>query len=135
MAQGKLLGTAVRFAILFLAGLVAIVTIFRLRVFEAGGPVPSLAATYAHGVLHVTIPYRGADTGSGQLTVEVLDPEDEVLGRIQRDLEVNASAGRWKEEIRLEKPLALEDLVWHRLRYRFEYDDRKMGVVQGEESI
>jgi uncharacterized protein YfaS (alpha-2-macroglobulin family) len=135
MSKGKLLGTAVRFAILLLAGLVTTLTIFRLRASEAGGPVPSLVATYAHGVLHVTIPYRDAETGSGQLTVEVLDPEDDVLGRAQRDLKVNASAGRWKEEIRLEKPLALEDLVWHRLRYRFEYDDRKMGALQGEESI
>ena len=76
MSKGKLLGTAVRFAILLLAGLVTTLTIFRLRASEAGGPVPSLVATYAHGVLHVTIPYRGAETGSGQLTVEVLDPED-----------------------------------------------------------
>ncbi len=135
MSKGKLLGTAVRFAILLLAGLVAAVTIFRLRASEAGGPVSPLVATYAHGVLHVTIPYRGAETGSGRLTVEVLDPEDDVLGRAQRDLEVNASAGRWKEEIRLEKPLSLEDLVWHRLRYRFEYDDSKMGALEGEESI
>ena len=127
MSKGKLLGTAVRFAILLLAGLVATLTIFRLRASEAGGPVPSLVATYSHGVLHVTIPYRGAETGSGQLTVEVLDPEDDVLGRAQRDLKVNASAGRWKEEIGLEKPLALEDLVWHRVRYRFEYDDSEMG--------
>jgi uncharacterized protein YfaS (alpha-2-macroglobulin family) len=135
MSKGKLLGTAVRFAILLLAGLVAAVTIFRLRASEAGGSAPSLVATYAHGVLHVTIPYRGADTGSGQLTVEVLDPEDDVLGRTGRGLEVRTSAGRWKEEIRLEKPLPLEDLVWHRLRYRFEYDDRKIGALQGEESI
>jgi len=135
MSKGKLLGTAVRFAILLLAGLVATLAIFRLRASEAGGPVPSLVATYAHGVLHVMIPYRGAETGSGQLTVEVLDPEDDVLGRAQRDLKINGRAGRWKEEIRLEKPLALEDLVWHRLRYRFEYDDRKMDALQGEESI
>ena len=135
MSKGKLLGTAVRFTILLLAGLVAAVTIFRLRASEAGGPAPSLAATYAHGVLQVTIPYRGAETGAGQLTVEVLDPEDDVLGRTERGLEVHASSGRWKEEIRLQKPLSLEDLVWHRLRYRFEYDDKKMGALQGEESI
>jgi hypothetical protein len=135
MSQGKLLGTADHFAIVLLAVLVTTLTIFRLCASEAGGPAPSLVATYAHGVLHVTIPYRGADTGSGQLTVEVLDPEDDVLGRTERGLEVRTSAGRWKEEIRLERPLPLEDLVWHRLRYRFEYDDREIGALQGEESI
>jgi hypothetical protein len=135
MAKRKLQGTAVRFAILLLAGLVAVATIFSLRTSEAGGPAPSLIATYAHGLLHATIPYHGADTGAGQLTLEVLDPEDHVLGRTERHLEVNASSGRWKEEIRLEKPLPVEDLVWHRLRYRFEYDDKKIAALQGTESL
>lgn len=97
MSKGKLLGTAVRFTILFLAGLVTTLTIFRLRASEAGGPVPSLVATYAHGVLHVTIPYRGAETGSGQLTVEVLDPEDDVVGRpseISRSMPAQADGKR-----------------------------------------
>lgn len=81
MSNRKLLVTAVRVTTLLLAGLVATVTIFRFRGSEAVGPVPSLAATYANGVLHVTIPCRGAETGLGHLTVEVLDPEDDVLGR------------------------------------------------------
>ena len=135
MAKRKLQGTAVRFTILLLAGLVAVVTIFSLCTSEAGGPAPSLIATYAHGLLHVTIPYRGAETGAGQLTLELLDPEDRVLGRTERNIEVNASSGRWKDEIRLEKPLPVEDLVWHRLRYRFEYDDQKIAALQGTESL
>jgi A-macroglobulin TED domain/Alpha-2-macroglobulin family/Carboxypeptidase regulatory-like domain/A-macroglobulin receptor binding domain/MG2 domain/Alpha-2-macroglobulin bait region domain len=135
MANRKLQGSAVRFAIPLLVGLVSATTIFSLRASDDGGPDPSLIATYAHGLLHVTIPYRGADTGAGQLTLEVLDPEDDVLGRTERHLEVNGSSGRWKEEIRLEKPLPLEDLVWYRLRYRFEYDDKKIAARQGTESL
>jgi uncharacterized protein YfaS (alpha-2-macroglobulin family) len=135
MAERKFQLAAVRFAILFLAGLVAVVAVFSLRTSEAGGPVPSLIATYTHGLLRVTIPYGAAERGPGQLTLEVLDPEDDVLGRTEQHLEVNSSSGRWKEEIRLEKPLPVEDLVWHRLRYRFEYDDKKIAALQGAESL
>src|ERR1700685_1871956 len=135
MAQPTLQGTAVRFAVLLLVGLAVVVSIFSLCTSEAGAPAPSLIATYAHGLLHVTIPYRGAETGAGQLTLEVLDPEDRVLGRTERNLEVNASSGGWKGAIRLEKPLPMEDLVWHRLRYRFEYDDKTIAALQGTESL
>jgi hypothetical protein len=111
------------------------VTIFSVCKSEAGAPAPSLIATYAHGRLHVTIPYRDAETGAGQLTLEVLDPEDRVLGRSERNLEVSANSGRWKDEIQLEKALPVADLVWHRLRYRFEYDDKKIAALQGTESL
>jgi len=39
--------------------------------------------TYTHGVLYVTIPYHAVHSGDGKLTVEVLDPEDKVLGRAE----------------------------------------------------
>jgi hypothetical protein len=55
--------------------------------------------------------------------MEVLDPEDNVLGRAERHVRIARGKGRWQDEIKLEKPLPLDDLVWHRVRYRFEYDD------------
>jgi len=41
----------------------------------------SVVATHSHGVLYLTIPYQAAHAGAGRLTVEVLDPDDQVLGR------------------------------------------------------
>src|SRR5215469_6926813 len=135
MVQRKFQETAVRFAVLILSGLVAIAAIFNVHRSEAGGATPTLSASYAQNMLHVTIPYHGAAKGSGQLTVELLDPEDRVLGRGERHLDVDASSGRWKQIVQLENPLPVEDLVWHRLRYRFEYDDKKIAAVQGTESL
>lgn len=135
MVQRKFQETTARFAVLILSGLVAIAAIFNVHRSEAGGAQPSLSASYAQGVLRVTIPYQGAATGSGQLTVELLDPEDRVLGRSERHLDVDASSGRWKQIVQLENPLPVEDLVWHRLRYRFDYADKKIAAVQGMESL
>src|SRR5947207_3318505 len=92
-------------------------------------------ATYSRGVLHVSIPYRAGHSGPGQLVIEVLDPEDEVLGRVERRMEIVEGNGRWLQEIKLEKPLALEDVVWHRVRYRFEFNDKKDDAIEGTESI
>ena len=41
-----------------------------------------LAATFRQGKLSVTIPYDSPRQSSGDLTVEVLDPEDHPLGAV-----------------------------------------------------
>jgi uncharacterized protein YfaS (alpha-2-macroglobulin family) len=92
-------------------------------------------ATYSHGALRVTIPYRTLQAGTGQLTVEVLDPEDQVLGRSERRVEIGGAQGSWQEEIPLAKAPAIDDLVWQRVRYRFQYNDRKDAALEGTESI
>jgi uncharacterized protein YfaS (alpha-2-macroglobulin family) len=66
--------------------------------------------------------------------MEVLDPEDQVLGRAERRTDVARQDGQWDEEIKLEKPISVDDLAWHRLRYRFEYDDQN-AALEGTESF
>jgi hypothetical protein len=48
----------------------------------------ALAATYSRGSLRVTIPYRAPHAGTGQLRVEILDPEERVLARSERRVEI-----------------------------------------------
>src|SRR5579864_3329767 len=103
------------------------------RIFGAANE--EIVATQSHGVLHVSIPYEARHSGAGRLIVEVLDPEDQVLGRQEQRVEISAGKGRWQQEIRPEKSMAYEELVWQRLRYRFEYNDRKDQALEGTESI
>jgi uncharacterized protein YfaS (alpha-2-macroglobulin family) len=117
-------------ALLVLASL-GIVESFQGTAADVKGAV----VTYSNGTLHAAIPYRAAHTGGGQLTVEVLSPEDEVLGRVERRATVSEAAGVWREEIKLAKALAVEDLVWHRLRYRFVHSDSEEAPIEGTESI
>src|SRR3984885_7430327 len=95
----------------------------------------SLGATYAGGVLRVSIPYDAPRTGEGTLVVEVVDPEDRVVASIDRQADANGGLGLWHRELSVPKSLALEDLVWHRVRYRFTYVNDKALALQGIASI
>ena len=94
-----------------------------------------LAATYAHGSLQVTIPYDAGRKGVGRLTTEILDPEDRVLGRAERGISVEEGNGSWQQTITPNKPIAFDDILWQRVRYRFEYSDGKGDAIEGIESV
>ena len=117
----------------FAAALLMITAIIVMRPFNAAGEPAGL--TYSHGVLHAAIPYHAAHAGAGQLTIEVLNPEDEVLGRLQQQVEVAEGKGWWRAEIKLDKPPALDALVWDRMRYRFEYSNGNQSAIEDTESI
>ena len=124
-----------RVFLFFLAAIPTIAAILVLQDFQAPPDDPASAATYSHGSLRLTIPYHSVRAGAGTLTMEVLDPEEKVLGRSERHVEIAKGQGSWQGEISVDKDLPLEDLVWHRLRYRFEYDDRATAGPEGTESI
>jgi hypothetical protein len=114
--------------------LLTVSTLLLVHPFLGANGLPGVA-TYSRGVLHVSIPYHATHAGSGRLTLEVLDPENHVFGRIEKSVEVVPGASEWKEELKLDKAPALEDLVWHRLRYHFVYDDGRYADLQDTESI
>jgi hypothetical protein len=101
---------------------------------KSAGSEPALIATYTHSALHLTIPFRDAAPGTGNLTIEVLDPDDHLLGRTEKHVELAAGSGQWTGQVKFNRPIALEDLVWERVRYRFDYDGNNSGL-QGTESI
>ena len=103
------------------------------RVVEAQGE--SIVATYSGGALSLTIPYHAPRAGRGRMFVEILDPEDRVLGSAVRNSEVAHGDGRLQQEINLDKPLPIEDLVWDRIRYRFEYHAESGVAFEGTKSI
>lgn len=120
---------------LFLAGALAVpLFVAFVGFFPAVNANPTVV-TYTHGVLHVSIPYHSVHSGDGTLKVEVLNPEDEVLGSAATRVAIGTEYGRWQESIRLNKTLGVDDLVWHRVRYRFEYEDGKTAAIEGTESI
>jgi len=95
----------------------------------------STVATYSGGVLRATIPYHAPRAGTGQLTVEILDPEDGFLGRVEQSVTVSDGKGWWQEDLKLTYAIAVEDLAWHRLHYRFSYSGQKNVALEGTESV
>src|SRR3984885_13119703 len=135
MGRGSWYRTSARFSLSPLAVFLMVAGFVSLQPFHASSHSPSPVATYSQGMLRVTVPYHGLHAGAGQFTVEVLNPEDQVLGHTEQWVEIAEKRGQLESEIKLDKPLALDDLVWHRIRYRFEYDDAKTPSVEGTESI
>jgi hypothetical protein len=137
MKTGRLQQNLVRVAVLTFAVFLPIAAIVFMRPIGGSASAASVSAvaTYSRGTLHLRIPYDAPRAGAGQLTLEILDPDDHVLGREQRQVEAHKGRGHWQDAIRLDKPLPLEDLVWQRVRYRFEYDDKQASPIAGVESI
>ncbi len=87
--------------------------------------------------LRLTIPYHGlhAREQDEHSWLEVLNPEDGVMGRAERRVETEAAGGTWQQEIAVAKAPGVEELVWNRVRYRFQYADQKDAAAQGTDSI
>ncbi len=115
----------------FAALIVTTATIFSLSSVRA----EQASATYRRGNLSVTIPYSSVRAGSGTLTTEILDPEDHVLGRSERKVDILKGGGAWQQGIAPDKPIAYEEIVWQRVRYRFEYSDGTRPGIEGIESV
>ena len=87
-----------------------------IHILLTGVKALQAAATYTHGNLVVTIPYHGASEGSGRLVAELLDPEDNVLGRAERATGIGKGDGAWQVTIMPEKAIPFDEIIWQRLR-------------------
>jgi len=126
-----------RSATLFAAGLAllvcALVAVFTtLAQSRENGPV---SATYVHGVLRVEIPFSAPHGGEGNLTVELLDPEDRVVAGADTIVNLPAGRGFREQDLAVREALTVDDLVWHRLRYRFAYANERSAALEGIVSV
>jgi uncharacterized protein YfaS (alpha-2-macroglobulin family) len=92
-------------------------------------------ATYTDGKLAVILPYHSTRAGSGSLTIEIVDPEDHILGRFARGVDVTRGDGAWQQVITPQTKVPFDEIVWQRVRYRFEYGDEKPPAIEGVEAI
>ena len=54
---------------------------------------------------------------------------------MERPVDAGNGKSRWQADLKLDKPLPLEDLVWQRVRYRFTYAGSDEAAVSGIESV
>jgi hypothetical protein len=114
--------------------LVSVASLLTLSQNDPGNHGP-VSATYKDGTLRVSIPSNLTRDGVGNLKIEVLDPEDRVVGSLDRHLTVRMGQASWKENLALTSTLAIDELVWHRLRYQFTYDNEEAPALSGIDSI
>ena len=124
----------------FLAALLTIAAALILQSLDNAQAAPgeTAVATYSSGTLRVTIPPHGPRRGGGKVQVRDGEARRGWGGR-RAGGGGPLVAGSWREEISFDKALAkppsVDDLVWHRVRYRFIYADQKDAAVEGTESI
>jgi uncharacterized protein YfaS (alpha-2-macroglobulin family) len=90
----------------------------------------SISALYTHQALSLTVPYQAARSGDAELSVEILSPEDDVLGREAQAIHVVEGHGVWSQEIALRQPVALHDLVWQRVRFTLRYKGENTPAIE-----
>src|SRR5579871_2766714 len=71
----------------------------------------AVSATYSRGVLRVTIPAGDLSPGNGTLLMDLLDAQDAVVAHAERHVD---AGGAWQQDLQPNKPLPIDDLVWHR---------------------
>ena len=116
--------------VLLVCALVAVFT--TLAQSRENGPG---SATYVHGVLRVEVPFSAPRSGEGNLTVELLDPEDRVVAGADTTVNVLAGRGFREQNLAVRDALPVEDLVWHRMRYRFAYANERSPALEGIVSV
>jgi len=83
------------------------------RVLASGD---QLGATYLDGTLRVSIPYDEAVAHSRTLQAEIIAPDDKPVAEVKRVVSPAREREPWEVSFAVDKSVALEDLVWHRLR-------------------
>jgi uncharacterized protein YfaS (alpha-2-macroglobulin family) len=94
----------------------------------------SLSATLLRDTLTVTVPYHDLHHGTGRLTVEILDPDDKILGHSEHTVSANPD-GQWQQQVTPSAPLVFNDLIWERLRTRFVYNGETTAAFTDTVSI
>jgi hypothetical protein len=126
-------------SLILLAALLLAPLFAGLRAQPAQSP-QVIAATWAHNRLALEIPHESLHAGSGTLTAELLDPEDNVLARAEQDNAAAENAGPlgngvWTLSLAPAAPLAFDDLVWERVRVRFVYSGETVPAFDQTRSV
>ena len=94
-----------------------------------------ISAVYAHNTLSFSVPYEAAHSGEAELRLEVLNPEDRVIGQVEHQAHVVEGSTIWNAKIELHEPMRVDDLIWHRVRFTLRYDDQTAPDVEDIRSL
>ena len=92
---------------------------------NAGNAEPStIAAVYFRNALTFSVPYEATHNGETELKLELLSPEDHVLGEVTRHKRVTQGREVWNASIVLGERMTLDELVWQRVRFTLRYENQ-----------
>jgi hypothetical protein len=86
-------------------------------------------------MLAVTVPYQAVRSGEAELKMEVLSPEDDVLGEAKRTLNVPEGQAVWSPEVALREPIPLGEVIWQRVRFTLQYAGEHAPAIEEIRSV
>lgn len=93
------------------------------------------SAIWSHQTLSLTLPVYASHAGSGRLAVELLSPEDKVLAEAQSIEEARIGDNTWQQQLTVPRSVPFEQLVWERVRWRFQFDGTAAPAVEQIRSV
>jgi len=106
-----------------------------LAMVQGSAEPKTISAVYARNALSLSIPYEAARNGEAELRVEVLNPEDHVIGEAEHKTNVAEGAGVWNAKVELNESMMLDELVWNRVRFTLRYENQAQPDVEDIRSI
>ena len=83
-----------------------------------------ISAIYFRDALAFSVPYEAAHSGEAELKLELLSPEDHVLGEVKRHKRVTEGSAVWNARMVLGEGMTLDELVWQRVRFTLRYENQ-----------
>ena len=90
----------------------------------------TISAVYFRDALSFSVPYEAAHSGEAEMKLELLSPEDRVLGEVKRQKRVAEGGAVWNARMRLRDPMTLDELVWQRVRFTLRYNDHAAPDIE-----
>ena len=109
--------------------------ILPIVLFASISEAQTVSAIWVHRTLSLTLPFHGNHVGRGLLTVELLSPEDKVLAEAQSFEEARNGDNAWQRELTVPRSLPFDQLVWERLRWRFQFEGDTTPAFEGIRSV
>jgi uncharacterized protein YfaS (alpha-2-macroglobulin family) len=84
----------------------------------------TISAVYFRDAFAFSVPYEAAHSGQAELKLELLSPEDHVLGEVKSRKRVTEGSAVWNARMVLGERMTLDELVWQRVRFTLRYENQ-----------
>jgi hypothetical protein len=95
----------------------------------------TISAVYFRDALAFSVPYEAAHSGEAELKLELLSPEDQVLGEVKRHKRVTEGSAVWNARMVLGERMTLDELVWQRVRFTLRYENQTSPDLEEIRSV
>src|SRR3954462_8950837 len=84
----------------------------------------TISAVYLRDAFAFSVPYEAAHSGEAELKLELLNPEDHVLGEVKSRKRLSEGIAVWNARMVLGERMTLDELMSQRVRFTLRYENQ-----------